>query len=1302
MAPPAPSLASPAGPAPSARILGNGTYRVLLTAAGTGSSHAGRDALTRWRADPVEDADGFFIYLRDRESGHVWSAGLAPVEAHPSRYEARSRPGIFTIAREDEGIESLLEVGVLPDHAAEVRSLTLVNRSARRRVIEITSFAEVVLLEPAAHEAHPVFSKLFVQTEFATVERALLARRRPRGHGDDHPWLVHAIAAPGDVEWETDRTRFLGRGRCAADPAALRTAAPLSGATGNVLDPIVSLRSVVELSPGASASVAFLLGAAPGREAALALPALIAAPGGAAAALGTAERAARDRLGRLFLSPADAEYWEALAGAALYGHPALRAEPAVLARAHGDLGSLRRHGLDAQTVLVVLHAENPAGTVLLPEVLRGYGYWQTLGLPITLAVISDESSGPGLPPSCAGPLRVLRTRDLGPADRDLIDAAARLVITDAWPALGADAPPGPVAAGGEPPARDHEPAPAALALDSPPSPPPSESLQFWNGSGGFSADGHEYVIRLAPDPGGGLRLPPRPWTNVIANERFGLLLSETGAGNTWSGNSREHRLTPWSNDPLADPHEEAFYVLDLETGRFWSPLPGPAPLAATYEMRHGFGASTCRVSGAGLDQETTIFVPPRDPVRVTAIRLRNTSGRAHRLSLFAYYRLVLGATPAESGRYIMTEKDAASGATFARNRLSAEFGGCIAFSAVVRPPDGDGARTGGLRSTGDRAAFLGLRGSATRPAAVAHGAGLDGRTGTGFDPCLAEEITLDLAPGATAEIAFLLGEAASEAAARELLARYAGPGAVESALAVTRAFWENGLSQLTIATPEPAIDLMVNGWLPYQALSCRIWGRTALYQSGGAFGFRDQLQDAASLVPLWPALTRAQILLHAAHQFPEGDVLHWWHPPLDRGIRSRCSDDLVWLPYLTAHYLATTGDHGILEERVPFVTARELAPGEDEAFLASTVTAESADLYTHCCLAFDRALTAGRHGLPLFGTGDWNDGMNRVGREGRGESVWLGFFLYTALGDFMPLCAERGDAARAERYRAFRDGLRRALDDGGWDGAWYRRGYYDSGEPLGSRSSDECRIDALAQAWAVISKAAPPERAASALDAIERHLVSEEDGMIRLLTPPFAHTPHDPGYIKGYVPGARENGGQYTHAALWVVRALAEAGRNERAAKLLAMLSPVTRTATPARLAVYGAEPYVVAADIHGAPPHVGRAGWTWYTGSAGWMYRVALESLLGFRVVGGRALELAPRVPANWPRFTIRYRLPGEETVYEIEARNEGGEADLTAVRLDGAPIPIVAGAAAIPLAHDGRTHRVELDLGRKAGDRP
>ena len=844
---------------------------------------------------------------------------------------------------------------------------------------------------------------------------------------------------------------------------------------------------------------------------------------------------------------------------------------------------------------------------------------------------------------------------------------------------------------------DHQPEAARCRTDrfhpagksSEPTPPATseERLLFDNGYGGFTADGSEYAIRL----GAGRSLPPMPWVNVIANERFGFLASETGAGCTWAENSRLNRLTAWSNDPVIDPHSEALYVRDEEAGIFWSPLPGPVADGGAFEVRHGLGYSRWRHSGQGLGQEVLCFVPERDPVKITLLKLENPSPRSRRVSVFCYQHLVLGGLPAETARSIVTEIDGSSGAILARNPDRDDLADRVTFAAAVTPA---GAAPASLSA--DRTVFLGRNGSVEKPAAVAGAAALDGRAGAGLDPCAALQVDLQIPAGATIECAFLLGETSSREEARALIERCRRPGALHDAFDEVRAFWRGLTSAVRIDTPAPAINLMINGWLVHQLLSCRLWGRSAFYQSGGAFGFRDQLQDSAALVYTRPDLMRAQILLHAAHQFVEGDVLHWWHPPAGRGTRTRCSDDLLWLPYLTAFYTRVTGDWTVLDEPAGFLAARPLEPGEDETYLLPRAAGESAAVYAHCCRAIDRSLARGAHGLPLIGTCDWNDGMNRVGREGRGESVWLGFFLYALLGDFLPICERRGDAERARRYWQHREDLQKALEDAGWDGAWYRRAYYDDGTPLGSAVNEECRIDALAQAWAVISKAAPLERATQAMAAAERELVSEEEGLIRLLTPPFDRTPHDPGYIKGYVPGIRENGGQYTHGALWMVRAFAELGRRDRAAALLEMLTPVAHARDRARVDVYKVEPYVVAADVYGADPHVGRGGWTWYTGSAAWMYRVALESVLGFTVEGGKELRLKPCIPDHWREFRLQYRLPDGHTGYEIIVENpEGVAEEVTAVTVDGSRGTVNDGAARIPLMRDGRIHHALVSLG-------
>ncbi len=1133
--------------------LTNGRYATHLTPAGTGYSTWDGLALTRWNADPVTDGDGFFVYLRDRQSGAMWSLGRQPVATPGAQRASRFSAECAELRCVQDGISAELTVVVPAAAAVELRRVTLRNHGDRPRQIELTSYAEVVLNAQAADSAHPAFSKLFVQTAFDAPLGALLARRRPRATGEPVCWLVHALVdaegADAALEWETDRVRFIGRSYTLAAPKAVMANEPLSGTVGNVLDPILSLRYTLDVPAGGAAHCVFLLGAAAHRAAALALV---------------------------------AQYRLATATVAAF-------------QAALSAGSVEQSAWDDQPA-----ARMPRGAQ------------------------AEESAAP----------------------------------------VAAGAPPGEAA-------------------------DPEEPLQFWNGYGGFSADGTEYVIRLQPDASGRLRLPPLPWVNIIANPQFGFLASETGAGAVWSQNSRENRLTPWFNDPVLDPHGEALYLRDASTGAYWSPLPGPVPQPVPYTVRHGFGYSRYRHVSQGLEHDVWLFTPCAEPLKITRLRLYNGSGRARRLSLFAYAQLVLGVLPGEDAAGLVIEHDQATGALLAENH-NREFSGRSAFAALV------GVDAAGVRVSGDRAAFLGPYGVLAQPAALEDGPTLPGRPGAYQTPCFALQTSLCLEPGATLECAFLLGEADHRDEAQRLLAHYRQPGAVQAALDAVRAFWRNQTAGIRIQTPSPALDLLMNGWLVYQILSCRLWGRSAFYQSGGAFGFRDQLQDAAALLYHDPAITRRQLLLHAAHQFSEGDVLHWWHPPTSVGIRTRFSDDLLWLPYLAAFYARATGDWALFDQPAPFLTARLLAAGEDEAFLTPTTSGAIESLYVHCCRALDRSLTQGAHGLPLMGTGDWNDGMNRVGREGRGESVWMGFFLYAILGDFIPICERRGDRERAQRYAGFRRHLAEALNTHGWDGAWYRRAWYDHGAVLGSATSDECRIDALAQAWAVLSKAAPPERAAAALTAVEQHLIAEPEGLIRLLTPPFEHTPHDPGYIKGYVAGVRENGGQYTHAALWVVRALAELGWRERAARLLEMLTPIHHTRTPEAVAIYQLEPFVVAADIYGAAPHIGRGGWSWYTGAAGWMLRVLLESILGLELVEGRVLRLRPCIPDVWSGFQLHYRPPDHCAVYAIEVNNpDRNAARVVAVLLDGAPGTLEEGVACIPLLGDGRTHRISVTLG-------
>jgi len=1239
------------------RVLSNGRYLTLVRGDGTGYSSAGDLALTAWSPDANATARGFTFYLRESTS-QADSAELLSLH-EGAVFDAAS----CTFRRTVRGLETELEILVLPRDPAEIRRIRLRNASAGTRVVEVASFLEPVLERRATFAAHPVFSKLFLQTEYQREQRSLLVRRRSREPGTAFPWLVHALLTPADHAFETDRARFLGRGGARERPLALR-AAPPPGTTGNVLDPCASFRTVVVLDPGDERELGFLLGVGNDRAACIDLVTRAGAHPIELLAEARAETRARDHRAGL---PTDRlQHAHDLAGAILCGHPALRdAGPETLVFPD----DLARIGLTLETPFVFVDLERTPTAVA--DLIALHSLWSSWGLPIELVVIGRI---PEVRPRPHAGLHVFAREELTDRSIGSLASAAAYVVTGSPWAVDTAASPRPAGVGA---AVERAPNPPATTIESgrrgtalvpragTVDPPAEGSVTFWNGTGGFAEDGRSYVLHLAWDETARtLRLPPQPWINVVANETFGFLVSETGAGTTWSGNSREHRLTPWENDPVLDPHTDAFLVRDEETGEEWSVLPGPMPAATTYEVRQGFGHSIFRHTFRGIDHESALFVAGRESARITRVTLTNRGTAPRVLLLSSHAKLALAGSSENGDRFVRTMEETETGVLLARTLVADDFAGRVAF--------------------------------ATASVSIAHERVSAPER---FQPGFSQAIRVVLEPKESMTISWILGESAGRDEALALARSLGSPGGVERAWQETRTFWDHFLSAVEVHTPSPAFDVLLNGWLAYQTLACRLWGRTAFYQSGGAFGFRDQLQDAVALLHYDPALAREQILRHAAHQFVEGDVLHWWHPPKSRGIRTRFADDLLWLPHLTASYVAMTGDASILHESAPLLRARALAADEDEALLLPELSGLETSVYDHCCRALDRSLAVGAHGLPLFGTGDWNDGMNRVGREGRGESVWMGFFLCETLRRFAPLCRSQGDDERAARYDAHRARVAVALEETAWDGQWYRRGYYDDGSPLGSHTSDECRIDALAQAWAVLSGVAPADRAACALDAVEEHLISDSEKLVRLLTPPFENTPHDPGYIKGYVAGVRENGGQYTHAALWVVQALAKARRNDRAMAVLELLNPIHHARRAEDVATYRVEPYVIAADVYGVPPHVGRGGWTWYTGSAGWMIRVALESVLGVRREGD-SLVIDPCVPDEWSEYSVRLRIPSrsQSAPMDVEVRVRNPERRARRVvraSLDGAALPLDEGRCRVPLRWEGRTQRVEIELG-------
>ncbi|HYT91023.1 MAG TPA: glycosyl hydrolase family 65 protein, partial [Gemmataceae bacterium] len=1060
---------------------------------------------------------------------------------------------------------------------------------------------------------------------------------------------------------------FLGRGRTLANPAALAPGAVLSGMTGAVLDPIVSLRVRIVVPAGGSASVAFCTAVARTHEEALALADHYADPQAVLRAFDLAWAHSQVELRHLRLSTEEAHLFQRLATHLVYAGPALRAAPAVQAANTQGQPGLWRHGISGDRPILLAVIQSGEEMPLARSLLAAHAYWRLKGLEVDLVLLSEEAttyfeelykqlqdavrgSDSRELLNKPGGVFLLKADQLPREDRVLLEVAARVVLSGRRGTLAAQVgrvePAAPLP---EPLATKPGKRPATKGGHKPLPLPPD--LLFPNGLGGFTPDGREYVLAVTAEG-----LPPTPWINVVANPVCGFLASESGLGVTWASNSQQNRLTPWSNDPVTDPPGEVVYLRDEATGEVWTPTPRPLGGSAGTLVRHGQGYTIYQQERDGLAQELRVFVPATDPVKLIVLRLSNTGKKPRRLSATFYAEWVLGTVRDLSAPYIRTEVDAESGALFARNPFNQDYAAQVAFADVSERP-----RT----LTGDRTEFLGRNGSIAHPAALAR-VELSGRVGAGLDPCAALQTRFELPPGGEKEIVFLLGAAPDVATVRALVGKYQAADRRQAAFEEMKERWERILTAVQVRTPEPALNLLVNRWLPYQVLSCRFWGRSAFYQSGGAYGFRDQLQDAMALVYGAPQEARGHLLRAAARQFVEGDVQHWWHPPTGKGVRTRFSDDYLWLPFVVCHYVAITGDAAVLDEVVPYLRAPLLKPGQEDEYGQPTAADESGTLYDHCVRALRHGLRFGAHGLPLMGSGDWNDGMNRVGIEGRGESVWVGWFLLACLSQFAELAEARRDAWAAT-CRSEAERLRHAIEENAWDGRWYRRAYFDDGTPLGSATNEECQIDSIVQSWAVLSGAGDPARARQALDAVNERLVRRNDKLILLFTPPFDQGKLQPGYIKGYVPGIRENGGQYTHAAVWVVQAFALLGRGDLAAELLDLLNPIRHTSTPEDVARYRIEPYVAAGDVYGEAPHTGRGGWSWYTGSAAWLYRVALESILGFRLRGDR-LTLAPCVPPHWNSFEITFHR--RSATYRITVDNTAGTGQsVRALIVDGQP---------------------------------
>ena len=1287
----------------ASHLLSNGSYAVMLTAAGSGYSRWRGLAVTRWREDATCDDWGSYVFLRDVRSGDVWSAGYQPSGVEPDAYDVVFNEDRAEFTRRDGALTTTLEVLVSAEDDAEVRRVSIANSGDGVREIDVTSYTELVLGRQEDDVAHPAFMKLFVATEYLAEQGTILATRRRRAPHEQQIWAAHLAivdgAAVGRPEIETDRATFLGRGQGIRRPIAVLDGRRLSNTVGTVLDPIFALRHRVRVAPGATVRIAFWTMVAESRAAVLDLVDKHRDATAFERAATLAWTQAQVQLYHLGIDPDEAGLFQRLAGHLLHAGPTLRPSSDTIRRGAGGQPGLWPMGISGDLPILLLRIADIEHLDLARQLLQAHEYWRMKQLTVDLVILNERSSSyvqdlqtaletlvrtsQSSPPDGVerrrGRVFLPRADLISPESRALLASAGRVVLVGQRGSLADQLDRVP-----EPKEADRIRRKRTVAGAQSVAPPRAVTvaeaqpvLEFFNGLGGFADGGRVYVTILGPG-----QSTPAPWINVIANPDFGFQVSAEGGGTTWSVNSRENQLTPWSNDPVSDRSGEVFYLRDEDSADLWCPTALPIrDDAGTYEARHGWGYSRFAHAAHGIVADLLQYVPLGDPIKISRLTLRNISGRTRRLSVTAYAEWVLGPSRTASAPFVTTEIDPETGALFARNPWHTAFGSRVAFADLA------GRQTDW---TGDRREFIGRNGTLGSPAALGTAAPLSNTVGAGLDPCGALRTMFVLPPNGSVEIVGFLGEAASGADAQALISRYRAQD-LDAVLAEVAKHWDAVLGAVQVKTPDRAMDIMLNGWLLYQTIACRIWARSAFYQASGAYGFRDQLQDGMAIVAAQPAMTRAHLLRAAARQFVEGDVQHWWLPHSGQGVRTRISDDRAWLAYAVAHYVGATGDASVLDEQVPFLEGQLLQPEEHDSFFTPTVSDTVGTLFEHCARGLDASLEVGDRGLPLMGTGDWNDGMNRVGELGQGESVWLGWLLYAALVEFAPLAEARGVAVRARMWRAHATALQEAAESQAWDGAWYRRAWFDDGTPLGSATDTECQIDSISQSWAAISGAGDPARVGRAMAAVEGRLIRPQEQLALLFTPAFDKTALDPGYIKGYPPGIRENGGQYTHAALWSVIAFAILGEGDKAGALFALLNPINHARTRSGVHRYKVEPYVVAADVYAVEPHVGRGGWTWYTGSGGWMQRAGVESILGLRM-RGNVLELNPCIPKDWPRYemTIRHHA----TCYEIVVENPDGlSRGIAYAQLDGTAID--EWPLRLDLLDDGATHHVLVRLG-------
>ena len=1272
---------------PETLILSNGSYSLMTTLSGSGYARKGEMTIYRWKGDSTTDSTGSFIYIKNLNSNDYWSSTFEPCKDEGEKYLVELALDKATYKRSDGSIESTMEVVVSPEDDVEIRKVILKNTGEKGRTIELTSYMEVTLQSFEGDAVHPSFSNLFISTEYVEEEKCLLGNRRPRVKNGAVPYIMHKLLTEsqleGSITYETSRVNFIGRNRDLKNPKALDSDAVLLNTVGTVLDPIMSMRVKVRLEANEEKIVYFITSVASSRKEALELAKKYGEVSKAEYSFDAYNRAIQLELKAIGIKPNAANIYQTLASYILFLHSGRKDREEYIKNINKNQQDLWAYGISGDLPIAMVLVNGEEDMEIIRSMIKMHYYLKAKGLKSDLLIYNDEEvsyeqplqqsiisainlSKEGDAINKPGGIFIHNKTTMGEDIVKLLIGISAIYVDSSKGSILTQLNESETLIEGEvlrhkelmdnlrimPEINKEkvkeedsifneeyeESIPKVTEFD-------TSKLDFFNGYGGFDPTDKSYVIKLNQ-----YKNTPAPWINVISNEDFGFHVSEVGSSYTWCGNSRENKITPWNNDWVRDPSGEALFIRDNRNGKTFTITPEPIRDEGEYIIRHSFGYSTFYHTANGIKAQQQMFCPKGEKLKLQIITLENISDKDKELSIYYYGQLVLGVYNYGSARYIST----ALGENYilGRNPYSKYFGNLKAYLTIL----------GGEETTftGDRKEFIGVEGELSKPLALKYEK-LSNRIGSIYDPCLACESKIKIKSGEKREVVILLGEEENAEKIEEIIDKYKNIDECYKELENAKQYWAHFLGNIQVKTKDKSMDYLLNGWLLYQNYSCRYLSRTAFYQSGGAYGFRDQLQDSMSLGIVKPSITKEQIIRSASRQYLEGDVQHWWHPVINSGIRTRFSDDLLWLPYVTSEYIKRTGDYSILKEEATYLEDEPLKEGEDERYTIVNNSTKKGNIYEHCIRAIEKGLNFGAHNIPLMGSGDWNDGMSTVGNLGKGESVWLGWFLYNILDNFIDICSFTHDEEKKDRYKERKEFIKENLEKSAWDGGWYRRAYFDDGTPLGSRDNEECQIDSLAQSWSVISKAGNPNRSAEAMEAVDKNLVNLDKGMILLLAPPFEKSDLEPGYIKGYVAGVRENGGQYTHAAVWVILALTKLGLGDKACKYYNMINPINHSKTELEARTYKVEPYVISADVYIREPHGGRGGWSWYTGAAGWMYKVGLEDILGLKQIEGKGYKIQPCIPEDWDEY--EFWIKNETEDYHIvvkrgkeEERNSEG----------------------------------------------